>query len=134
MQKDLKALTIFFIVFFFVFGKGIDLTISSFSNTDKQSQKTSRVSTVAGDIYNLINDGLNNIVSNINTETKFTLDNIEIILTSVLSNPDQGDSFARRELLALVSNSELNVAEEFAVTWYRTVSGLFGDDSQKLFA
>ena len=131
MQKDLKALTIFFIVFFFVFGKGIDLTISSFSNTDKQSQKTSRVSTVAGDIYNLINDGLNNIVSNINTETKFTLDNIEIILTSVLSNPDQGDSFARRELLALVSNSELNVAEEFAVTWYRTVSGLFGDDSQK---
>src|SRR3989338_7797660 len=44
----------------------------------------------------------------------------------------EGD-FVEKNNLSLVSipNFNFNVAEEFAVTWYRTVSGLFGGDSQK---
>src|SRR3989344_4496938 len=130
-----KIFIIFFIIFFFVFGRGLDFVVSGFNNINEQSQRVSKES-VATDFYhsvnytlNTINSELDNLVSNINEETKSTLDDIEIILTSITKRTN----FATKESLALVSipNFNFNITEQFAVTWYRKVSGLFGGDSQK---
>src|SRR3989344_4461525 len=125
-----KIFIIFFIIFFFVFGRGLDFVVSGFNNINEQSQRVSKES-VATDFYHSVNYGLNtinfeldNLVSNINTETKSTLDDIEIILTSI----NRRTNFVTtKESLALVSvpNFNFNITEQFAVTWYRTVSGLF---------
>src|SRR3989338_5955116 len=182
-----KIFITFFIIFFFVFGRGLDFVVSGFNNINEQSQRVSKES-VATDFYHSVNYGINtinfeldNLVSNINTETKSTLDDIEIILTSItrrtnfvttkesvatdfyhsvnyglntinfefdnlVSNINTETkstlddieiiltSITRRtnfvttkESLALVSvpNFNFNITEQFAVTWYRTVSGLF---------
>src|SRR3989344_6011094 len=125
-----KIFIIFFIIFFFVFGRGLDFVVSGFNNINEQSQRVSKES-VATDFYHSVNYGLNtinfeldNLVSNINTETKSTLDDIEIILTSIARRTN---FVTTKESLALVSvpNFNFNITEQFAVTWYRTVSGLF---------
>src|SRR3989344_5189766 len=125
-----KIFIIFFIIFFFVFGRGLDFVVSGFNNINEQSQRVSKES-VATDFYHSVNYGLNtinfeldNLVSNINTETKSTLDDIEIILTSITRRTN---FVTTKESLALVSvpNFNFNITEQFAVTWYRTVSGLF---------
>src|SRR3989338_764658 len=84
-----KIFITFFIIFFFVFGRGLDFVVSGFNNINEQSQRVSKES-VATDFYHSVNYGINtinfeldNLVSNINTETKSTLDDIEIILTSI---------------------------------------------------